>query len=651
MSERSSRPSSGSVEPGEPGSTEKEPRTLPYRRYSLEQRKRILAELAEGRETMTAYCDRTGISSATICSWKRLLKAHGESGLAPQPCRGNPSGVSGPRRTPEERRAIIEAFERAGTTMHAFARTFGMSPWTLRDWVYRYRAEGPKGLEPRKSGPKTGNGRLPRTSAPVREEIARTKRRFPEFGLKKVRDFLRRFQGIDVSTKTVARTLDEHGIERDQPLRKQRRKTPRPRRFERARPGELWQSDITSFVLSRPGTRVYLVVFLDDFSRFVVSFGLHVQMSTSTVCEVLLEGVSRYGKPGEVLTDQGPQYFAWRGKSAFQKLLVREGIRHVVARSHHPQTVGKCERLWETVGREFWERARPQDLADARERLMHFISHYNFFRPHQGIEGAVPADRFFGAQDALRSTIESRLSKRELDLALQEVPRKSVYLFGQVGDEQVSVVGERGEIHVHTSSGVRQRIGLEELGVSRVSSQGVHDAERGERNGTGGRRGEKEARERQETSELRPASEVSPRSERALEERHGGGAGGGAPHVHATADAVAREEASRGGGGRTVGTAAAGLATESASAGGDARGTLAPAALASAGQGEDHGGIRGRPAQAEEGAGGEGQADRRPAGADQAPYEHPEAPLRGTVGRGGADTGDENAPSPSNAPA
>ena len=39
--------------------------------------------------------------------------------------------------------------------------------------------------------------------------------------------------------------------------------------------------------------------------------------------EALAEGISKYGRPKEVLTDQGRQYFAWRGKSEFQRLLER----------------------------------------------------------------------------------------------------------------------------------------------------------------------------------------------------------------------------------------------------------------------------------------------------------------------------------------
>ena len=53
----------------------------------------------------------------------------------------------------------------------------------------------------------------------------------------------------------------------------------------------------------------------------------------------LLLGIQRFGKPEEVLIDQGRQYFRWRGRSEFQKLLDREGIKYLVARSHHPQTL------------------------------------------------------------------------------------------------------------------------------------------------------------------------------------------------------------------------------------------------------------------------------------------------------------------------
>jgi transposase InsO family protein len=635
----------GSGEPGEPGSPERGAKSSTSRRYGVEERKALLAELERTGETMAVFCARHRVSTATICAWKRGLRAKGEVGLVPREPRRNPSGKSGRTRNPEERRMAIEAFDRSDMKIDDFARTYGVSPWTMRCWVKRYRAEGPKGLEPRTRGRKPGSGGFRRISESSRDEIARTKRRFPDFGLKKVRDYLRRFQGVSVSTGTVARTLEERGIEPSPPLKKRRRKSALPRRFERARPGELWQSDITSFVLSRPGTRVYLVAFVDDFSRYVVSFGLHVQMRTATVCEVLLEGTARYGKPVEVLTDQGPQYFTWRGKSAFQKLLMREGIRHVVARSHHPQTVGKCERLWETINREFWERARPEDLLDARTRLGHFFSHYNFFRPHQGIEGAVPADRFFGAENALRKTLEAQLSKRELDTALEEAPRKSVYLFGQIGDEQVSVVGERGELVVQTSSGVRQRMGLSELGAPGAAQKEMQDGSSRERDAGHDRDDETAAADGQETAEVWPSAEVSARSEGALDERHRGGADAGARGVHPDPRTVAWEETPRGSGIGAVDSGTAGVAAQPAGTLGDAGGPASSAATTASQRGQGDGREGRGPASAQEAACGTGQEDRAARGPDPSLDEHPQTPERSAVGRGGADAPDENASS------
>ena len=43
------------------------------------------------------------------------------------------------------------------------------------------------------------------------------------------------------------------------------------RRFERARPNQMWQSDLFTFQLKRENRRVYVVAFLDDHSRFVAA--------------------------------------------------------------------------------------------------------------------------------------------------------------------------------------------------------------------------------------------------------------------------------------------------------------------------------------------------------------------------------------------
>lgn len=653
--------STAGAEPGTPGEAPAVTGRGSTRRYSASARKALLDELSASGETLEAFCSRHGVSSATICTWRKRLRTHGEAGLVPRTSTRNPSGRRGPDRSPDARRAAVEAYQRSGMTLADFARTYGCSPWTLRTWLKHYAAGGPKALETRRKGRPPGSGSgLPRLPQSVHDEIVRTKTRFPDFGFKKVRDFLRRFQGVAVHTGTVRRTLSQAGIPPLPPPKKRRRRLSKdevkPRRFERSRPGELWQSDITSYLLTRHGTRVYLTVFLDDFSRFVVAWNLATHQRTELVTEALMDGISRFGKPREVLTDQGRQYYAWRGKSDFQKLLVREGIEHVVSRTHHPETLGKCERLWETIGRELWERVRPQDITDARERLAHWIAHYNFFRPHQGIDGLVPADRFFQAQAALRKTHEARLSKGELEEALSDAPRKGVYLFGQIGDEQVSMVGERGALVVTTSQGLRQRIGLDELGAPQAAHTRIgketSDAECDEREGGGGGGdderggGEAAAADGQEAAEIRPAADLPARSQGAVDERHGLGAAGGAPRVHADPVDVAGPAAARGGGAGARDPAAAGVATEPAGAVGDAGGPAAAAEGSPREGGGDDDREGGRPALPEEAHRGAGEAARGLAGSGPAPGAAPQAEGERAFGAGVADVGPggENTP-------
>jgi transposase InsO family protein len=132
-----------------------------------------------------------------------------------------------------------------------------------------------------------------------------------------VRQFLLRFHAVKVSTGGVKRVLRDAGVlAAPPPERKVRRAPPAVQSFERAKPMELWQTDITSFVLGRHRERAYLTVFLDDCSRYVVSFALHLQQKSELVIEALKDGIARFGKPREILTDQGRQYFAWRGKSS-----------------------------------------------------------------------------------------------------------------------------------------------------------------------------------------------------------------------------------------------------------------------------------------------------------------------------------------------
>ncbi|MBI4880846.1 MAG: hypothetical protein HY812_14495 [Planctomycetes bacterium] len=73
---------------------------------------------------------------------------------------------------------------------------------------------------------------------------------------------------------------------------------------------------------------------------------------------------------------------------------------------------------------------------------------------------------------AVRALIAGRLRENELRLALEERPRQTVFLIGQVGERQVSLHGERGRLIVHTEQGLLQELSLEQVGIDK---KGEHE--------------------------------------------------------------------------------------------------------------------------------------------------------------------------------
>lgn len=363
------------------------------------------------------------------------------------------------RYCPVERKKIVESFLTAQMPIGDFAKTWGVSTSTLNTWIQRYQEFGSEGLMNKKPGDKDKR-RGSKTSSSVREEIIKIKKKEPDYGLKKIKQWMYRFRGMKVSTGTIKKTVTAEGLSLVKVKKKVRRSSDKVRRFERAKPMQLWQSDITQFTVGQHSMKVYLTIFMDDHSRYVVGWRLQSRQTAELVIDAFKDAMLKYGKPQEVLTDQGRQYFAWRGKSELEKLLEKENIKHVVSRAHHPQTLGKCERFWETVSNEFWTRIRPFDLDEARERLKYFIDHYNYQRPHQGLDGQVPADRFFGVADEVRAAIEKSVTENSLRIAVGELPKPPAFLIGQVGDQRIAFHGTSGSFYLTQERNIGEQNGI-----------------------------------------------------------------------------------------------------------------------------------------------------------------------------------------------
>ena len=356
-----------------------------------------------------------------------------------------PRGASGRKpRIPypfEVRRKAVKLYLEEGFDPKLIAREMGLHKGSVYTWAKAYREGGEAGLKPR----------VPAARAPskpteaLRKKITEVKQQHPSFGVRRISQWLRRVLFLPASPETVRRTLHRQGLMAKN-RKKPKRNPPRPRFFERSTPNQLWQSDIFTFRLG--GKNAYLIGFVDDYSRYVVGLGLFRSQTAEHVLEVYRTAVGEYGVPKEQLTDNGRQYVNWRGKTRFQLELAKDRVHHLMSRPHHPMTLGKVERFWKTIWEEFLVRAQFASFEEAQERVRHWVKYYNHRRPHQGLGGLCPADRFFQVAPELRKVIEQGIAENVEEMALNREPKDPFYVVGRMGSQSVVLSVEKGKFRM-----------------------------------------------------------------------------------------------------------------------------------------------------------------------------------------------------------
>ena len=348
------------------------------------------------------------------------------------------------RRSFEERLRAVKFQLEEGFTQELIAQEMGISTAAVAKWVHLYRLHGEEGLKDKGNG-----GPRPHLAEPVRKKILELKKEEPTRGIKRISQMLKRVFFLQASPETVRKTLKEQGLIEPRP--KPRRNLVRPRFFERATPNQMWQTDIFTFRLG--GRYAYLIGFMDDYSRFLVGADLFRSHTAENVLEVFRVAAAEYQPPKEMLTDNGREYVNWRGITRFQAEMKKNGTHHFKSRPHHPMTLGKIERFWETIWQEFLSRAQFESFDSARERIRLWIKYYNHKRPHQGIEGLCPADRFFEIASELRKTIEAGIKENLLEMALRGEPKAPFYMVGRMEGQSVILRAEKGKLKLSIENG------------------------------------------------------------------------------------------------------------------------------------------------------------------------------------------------------
>jgi len=252
----------------------------------------------------------------------------------------------------------------------------------------------------------------------VQKLIIEHRKQNPDHGFKRIEDHLKGDRLLVVKRKQIRQVLKAHGLleQHDSSFDREQPGAKGTRRFEASYAGELYQMDV-SHVYLKGIPVLYLVIVVDDYSRYCVGAELCYDHRGDTLIGVLHNACVVHGTPRKLLTDQGTGFYSWGEKQTlFQQYLDDRKIEHIVCDPHSPQTQGKVERLIQTVKRECFGKIRFNGYADARRSLADYIRDYNCGRPHQGISGFRPADRFHGVIGE-RSRIEADLAGREIDFS------------------------------------------------------------------------------------------------------------------------------------------------------------------------------------------------------------------------------------------
>ena len=292
----------------------------------------------------------------------------------------------------EQRLLAVREVLDSGASVTDVARRYGVDRRTVHRWLVRYANEGMAGLVDQSSKPDSCPHQIP---AVVEALIVSMRRAHPGWGPRTILNQLRRQIDDPPSRSAVYRALVRHGLIVSKPRRRQRAEY---KRWERSRAMELWQIDVMGGVRLSDGTQLSVVTGIDDHSRFCVIATLVPRATARPVCDALMEGLSRYGVPDQILTDNGKVF---TGKLAqkpavvlFDRICLNNGIRHILTAPYSPTTTGKVERLHKTLRKEFFSAQTFDTITEAQAGLDVWVGYYNYDRDHQGIGDVPPIRRF-----------------------------------------------------------------------------------------------------------------------------------------------------------------------------------------------------------------------------------------------------------------
>jgi len=289
---------------------------------------------------------------------------------------------------------------------------------TIEAWYYAWRRDAIDGLAPKPRNDR-GISKLPQA---VQEALLTAKRDNPRRSIRQLRHLLERAGTVargTLSRSAIHRLLQQHGLSKvAAPLAEEHR------RFVAEHANAIWYGDVMhgpTVTVKGRRRKVYLVSLMDDASRLIAHSAFCTGETALDIEGVLKQAVLRRGLPRQLVVDNGAAYRA----ATLQGICARLDVRLIYCRPYAPEGKGKLERWHRTFREQFLAEldvSRLQDLDDLNARLWAWIEQIYHRRPHGGLDGQTPLERY--QQDLPKIRPLGQKAARLDELFHHRVPRK-----------------------------------------------------------------------------------------------------------------------------------------------------------------------------------------------------------------------------------
>jgi len=154
-------------------------------------------------------------------------------------------------------------------------------------------------------------------------------------------------------------------------------------------PNQVWAIDIT-FIKMKHG-HMYLTAIIDWHSRFIVGWELSDTLDTAPVIQAVKKAIKDFGAPAILNSDQGSQFTSTEYTGLLKENVIRQSMD------------GKARWVDNVIIERWFRSLKHEDIyineylspKTLRRGIAAYVKDYNYSRPHQSLDNAVPSQVYF----------------------------------------------------------------------------------------------------------------------------------------------------------------------------------------------------------------------------------------------------------------